>query len=363
MDKVDESAAVLALTENGKGVACKIYRNFSGAVLYLPQRFQDKENYPGHENNAYYFSNWQETVKMIFDRYDYIIFVCAAGIAVRSVAPLLKDKNEDPAVVVVDDKGKHAISLLSGHRGGGNYLAKELAAILEARAVITTATDLEGWRMPPDLLAFHLEAHAEPAELVKEFNRRAAEGEKINIYSPFNLAKEIKTEYSWQGWPDEDSKGDFQAPAVVVSPYVVKARVDEDEFLYLKPRCLVVGLGCRRGVSGELISEAVKSVLAEYGLDEKCIKALATIEYKATETGIHEYKKEIDVPLLTCNKKVIQELEGSFQGSSRVRSELGVDGVCEPAAKVVSGGKILVPKQKRRKVTVSIALAKSWWWD
>ena len=133
------SAAILCLTEGGLRLAQSLAQTLSPVQIYAPVRLQ-KLSAPGGGNPVQFFDSWPGIFAQIFRTYRQIICIMATGIVVRSLAPLLQDKYNDPAVVVIDEGGRFAISLLSGHRGGANRLAEQVAAGLSGQAVITTAT-------------------------------------------------------------------------------------------------------------------------------------------------------------------------------------------------------------------------------
>jgi len=363
--------AVVALTRNGARTGERLARNLPGTILYLPERLKTDLTFPG--GAVEYFKEWQALVKDLFFEKSYLVFVSAVAIAVRSLSPHLHDKYRDPAVVVVDEGGQYAVSLLSGHRGGGNELAREVAQTLGGEPVITTATDRAGKKYPPDQLAAEMKASLEPSSLVKEFNRRLAEGEQLNLYSPFALADGIKKEYRWQGWPGApgNSKGAlpgpcletcFDEPALLVSPYRVKPA--QQKVLQIKPPCLVVGIGCRKEVPLQAVREAITEAFRRHGVDLACIGSLSIVDFKGKEEAIRAFCREQEIPLKIYSVEEIAALKGTYRESTRVLQELGVGGVCEPAAKLAAeGGSTLLPKEKHGPVTVSVALEKSWWWD
>lgn len=357
---VANKGAVLAVTKNGAQIGRKIVFHMSGFRLYLPKRLKAESSPQG--DNTVFFDNWQEVIEYLFHNCSYLIFVTAVGIAVRSISPHLRSKLKDPGVIVVDEQGRYSISLVSGHFGGANKLTEDVAHITGSDAVITTATDSCGKKFAPDLLASYLQGFCEPPELVKEFNRLIVEGEVIYLYSPYPLTEEIKKEYSWQEWPQHLEGNSFFEPAIIITPY--EFELQGKKLLFIKPRCLVVGLGCRQGVSLETVERAVEETFSLYDLDKRCIKTLATIDFKVREPSIAAFSAKLGLPLVGYTKEKIAELNGTYAGSNRVKEKLGVDGVCEPTAVIAAKkGITLVPKIKYGQVTVSVALEKSWWLD
>ncbi|MBZ4688191.1 MAG: cobalt-precorrin hydrolase [Clostridia bacterium] len=342
----ENKLAILALTKGGAALGKRLKKSFPHSHLYLPERLKDEES-----EESFYFTNWKDTVKKIFEIYQGIIFIMATGIVVRAIAPHLKDKKEDPAVVVVDERGRFPISLLSGHVGGANELCIEVANFLEVEPVITTATDVNE-KPAVDMLAKKLNCKAVPPEKVKLFNRLLAEGEAVELYTmwPEAFAGEGFVLRSWEELGQKlNTRG-----AVIITNRKITPPSGEHIFLY--PRNLVVGVGCRRDVPEEDIMAAISIVFDEYQLNMESIKLLASIDLKAKERGIISVAQKLGIPFKTIPIEKISRLEGTFQESHFVKKITGVGGVCEPAARILSrGGKLVVPKQKIGKVTVAVA--------
>lgn len=352
----NKGLAILSLTVGGARLAVRLQSILGEGQLMLPRRLQEEL---GEEPVAEYFDRFSDAFGRAFHSYSALVCIMAAGIVVRSLAPLAVSKHLDPAVVVVDEMGRFAISLLSGHWGGANQLAARVADGLGGQAVITTATDVQG-KAAVDLLASEMPARVLPLEKVKIFNRRLAEGKEVYIYSPWPLKSEVKRGFAYQPWP-EDSNG-FREPAVVISH---KAAWDFSgrEIIQIRPRNLVLGLGCRKGVSLEQVKEALDQVMKLFQLDLDCVKAMASANIKAEEPALLALARQMGIEFKVFSPEEIKSLEGSFTESAWVQEIIGVGGVCEPTALLASrGGITLVPKQKRGPVTVSVAMEKSWWW-
>ncbi len=347
----ESSTAIIVLTKGGAKLGCKLKKNNKNYHLYVPQRLLKEIK---EEKDIYSFLDWKAAAKYVFCNYNKIVFVMAAGIVVRTVAPLIKDKRTDPAVVVVDEKGRFPISLLSGHIGGANALCKEIAVILNVEPVITTATDVNN-RPAVDMLANDLNCKMPSSEKLKFFNRLLAEGETVEL---FTLWPEIANEKDFTIRPindlEENNLNINSKGIVIITNKFTKIPLIEN--LILHPRNLIVGLGCRRGIPRDEILEAVKKVFNKFKLIEDSIKLIASIDLKADEKGIIEAAEELGVSFVTVSAEELKELEDNFNGSQFVKKITGVGGVCEPAAKKVSRmGKIIVPKQVIGKVTVAVA--------
>jgi cobalt-precorrin 5A hydrolase len=408
IEKVNKTA-IFALTEKGSLLALKLAKMLEDSFneetinVFIPKRLKNKTMDLNYElNNAkffkkHYFNNWQETFTGAFRNYKNIICIMAAGIVVRTMAPCLDSKLNDPAVVVVDEKGEYAISLLSGHVGGANKLAKIVASKLGGQAVITTATDVNK-KPAVDMLAVKIDATLKPIGLLKVFNRFLAEGKEVFVTSPFPIKPEVTEGFTWQNWTDSfiekpgavsvtDTNSKVSIPdsyketcsTVIISPYIydlsdtnindtVKNNADIKRFspyvMQLLPKNLVVGIGCRRGVLLEDVESAYNYVLDEFKINGSCIKCLATIDFKGEEGALRLLSKKLQIPLITVTKQEINTLEGTFEPSSWVQKTIGVGGVCEPAARIAAKrGITIVPKQKIGQVTISVAMERSWWLD
>lgn len=347
--------AVLCLTLTGSQLGLNLAASLGDCVVYIPRRLAAELR---ANQTVKFFDAWNTAFGEVWATHSKIICIMAAGIVVRSLASRLKSKYQDPAVVVMDENGQYAISMLSGHIGGGNELAIEAARCTGGQAVITTATDVQG-QMAADLLALDIEAIIDPTDNLKIINRNLAENQPVYLYSPWPLVPAIKKGFIWREWPGD---GRFVQPAVIIGH--IGQHPSREEILWLKPRNLTVGLGCRQGVSCDELRIALDQVLARYDLDPRCIRNLASIELKADEPGLRHLAKNMGIPLLTFSRAAIQMLAGTYQESDWVKQITGVGGVCEPAARLASRqGITLVPKQKIGPVAISVAMEKSWWWD
>lgn len=277
---------------------------------------------------------------------DAFIFVGAAGIAIRAIAPYVADKTRDPALVVVDEKGQFVIPLLSGHIGGANELAVRIAAELGAQPVLTTATDVRGL-FAVDVFATKNNLWISDMKQAKQISARLVRGEKVGFYSELPLEGELPEELVGIA-----ASADTVNVGIVVSPYLKQVFKDQ---LLLVPRCLTVGIGCKRGTPKEKILAAVQEVFVSAGLSLQAIGKVASIDLKKDEEGLIAVALEFDVPFETFSAEALAAVEGEFSESSFVQSVTGVDNVCERAA-VLDGGELIVRKVAKDGVTVAVAM-------
>ena len=277
---------------------------------------------------------------------DALVFVGAAGIAVRGIAPFVKSKLTDPAVLCMDEQARFVISLLSGHVGGANELTSHVAALLGAVPVITTATDLHR-KFAVDVFARNQGLVLCEKDVAKEVSAAVLEEETVGLYSDFEIRGRIPLELSIQ---KRDGLG--------VSISVDDAYEPFPRTLHLVPRIVVLGIGCRRGTSVETLRRAAMEALALNQISPRSVAVLASIDLKAEEPGLLALSREWGADFVTYSTQEFREAEydGIFQESEFVRQITGVGNVCERAALLASGQRTLLQgKIARDGVTIAIA--------
>ena len=269
-----------------------------------------------------------------------LIFVGAAGIAVRAVAPYLVHKADDPAVVCVDEGGSFAIPLVSGHLGGANELAREIARILGATAVITTATDVNGV-FAADEWARVQGCAVLGTEQIKAVSGKLLSGEPV----------EVKTLFPVDGEPPEGVElSDTAEPDVWVD-------VRPHAGLVVAPRALRLGIGCRRGVTKETLEARFATFCRVSGVLPESIAEAATIDLKADEKGLLAFCAGHGWNLKFYSDEELLKAEGTFTASDFVETQIGVDNVCERAAMLSAGmdGELFVRKFAGEGVTFALS--------
>ena len=281
-----------------------------------------------------------------------LLFIGACGIAVRAIAPFLTDKLHDVPVLVMDERGRYVIPLLSGHVGGANELAHYLAGKTGAEPVITTATDINN-KFAVDLFTKRNNLFIENKEGIVKVSSKVLAGEVITI--------------SIEPGHGADGTGkSCLPPGIRLAAYPPEESVDvlitskEDKFntaLVLRPREYVIGLGCKKGKSIEEINAFVTKKMKELGITAAQVYAVASISLKSEEQGIVSWCDKEGIPFLTYTVEELQEVKGSFTGSSFVMEKTGVDNVCERAALKACGnhGKLITPKHAENGMTIAVA--------
>ena len=272
---------------------------------------------------------------------DALIFVGSCGIAVRSFAPYLRSKAEDPAVICVDELGTFVIPLLSGHIGGANRLAEGLAESLGAKAVITTATDINH-RFSVDKWAAEQGFMIDDLKTAKEISSAILERD-VPLLSDLPVKGSLPP-------------GTFGASRGELGIYVgFKDLSPFERTLRIIPKVLRLGIGCRRGTSVDAIEKAVRSVLKDHGIDPRSVKSAASIDLKKDEAGLLEFCSRWELPAAFYTADELRSVPGDFTPSPFVEKVTGVDNVCERAA-AFGGGRIIVKKTAMDGVTCAVAM-------
>ncbi|BAH05689.1 cobalt-precorrin 5A hydrolase [Clostridium kluyveri] len=283
------------------------------------------------------------TEKLMKD-YDAIIFVSSTGIAVRAIAPFIKNKSEDPAIIVVDILGKYVISLLSGHLGGANELSKKIAKIINAEDIITTATDNLNLKAP-DIIAKENNLIIDNMGDAKCISALMVNGENIIFEDEENLI------HTPRGYGDnlETASG----VVYVTNKLNYFNTYGKMAVLKLIRKNVIIGVGCRKDYSIEAMQNTVREKLKEYNIDERAVKIVTSCNIKSEEKAIIELGKFFGAQFKTFSREDIKSIEHKYKGSKFVEGHIGVKAVCEPCVEL-SGGKILVNKLNLSGMTLCI---------
>ncbi len=337
---------VAALTPRGAALARRVAAALPGAVCWLP------ENLAAGEGGCRSFVRFTEVAREAFARRENLVCIMAAGIVVRAIAPLLSHKGVDPAVVVVDEAGRFAVSLLSGHLGGANDLARQVATLLGGTPVITTATDVAG--LPAlDALAFRLGLELENLAAVRAVSMALLNGTPVTLVDPAARLAAVRAAHPEGFQPEEDLKHALSRPGPGVYVGCREAPWPPD-WLRLRPRVLAAGVGCHRGVEAEAVLAVVHEVFSREGLSLRCLRALATVAARRDEPGLKEAARRLGVELVWFSAAELAEVEAPNPSGVAAR-HLGTPSVAEAAALKAAGGRLLVPKVKTPHLTLAVA--------
>lgn len=345
---------MICFTERGAWVCRRLFHKLKETgeecEAIIPKRFLREEwKKEGlKEREEEFLSQW--TGKMFAEKRA-MIFVSATGIAVRAIAPWIRDKMTDPSVVTVDEGAQFVIPLLSGHVGGANELARHIADWLEAVPVITTATDVNG-KFAVDLFASAYHMTIIDRKEAKNISAAVLEGKQIGVFSDLPI-KKLPDGFVMDRWCEEN------ICITVKDPSFPEKKAS---YLRLVPRAVVLGVGCRRGTDPEFMKEKVFALLKEHGIDPAAVKAIASVDVKQDEPAVLGLKQVFDGECLhqPCEQRFytpeqLNQVPGDFKESAFVKKQIGVGNVCERSA-CAAGGKLLVEKQAGDGITLAAAL-------
>lgn len=357
--------ALISFSRNGAALSKKI-ADFLGPVGCQSIRRElpvtgpvgeDRHDVTVAVKSVYVEGSIEESVKdwtaEQFEKQDAIIFVGAVAIAVRSIAPMAASKCKDPAVLVIDEKGNYCIPILSGHIGGANALAKMISEAFSMEAVITTATDIQGkWAV--DVFAVKNHLQIEDLKKAKEISAKILAGEQIRYYVENGI--QVKGKVPEEILLVEDRQAEAEAPDIYTGIYQCP---QWNKTLFLIPKSVVMGIGCKKGTPLENIEQAVAQALQAAGICQKAIKAVASIDLKAEEQGLLDYCEKYHLEFYTYTSEELEAVEGTFTGSAFVKKITGVDNICERSALcALEDGKLLSKKYTQNGVTVAFAMGK-----
>ncbi len=340
---------VFAVTGKGLALAGRISSIYSDVVVSGPDDIRD--------------GGLGQAVKEAFSSSKALFFIGATGIAVRMVAPHLKGKHLDPAVVVMDDSARFVISLLSGHLGGANELARELAAIYGAQPVITTATDAAGLACAEDISkAFGLVI--QDTKKIKCVNSAILKGAAVLVIDRDRarlaaIRERFKGIGPFRFRSSYPASGEFGA-VISITPFEASGVPDaiKERTLVMRPKEFVLGIGCGMGVSAKEIRLAVDAALEKTGISPLSIRSVATIDIKGNEPGLLRFASKMGLDISCFSGPVLDRIRPPSGRSKIVYGRTGTGSVCESAALISAGVKrIWLRKQKTGRVAVALARA------
>lgn len=328
-----------------------------------------------------YEKNLKQWCGKCFEEAEGILFIGACGIAVRTIAPFLKSKTTDPAVLVLDEAGQFVISLLSGHIGGANEFALTIAEAIGAIPVITTASDVNG-KLAVDVFAKKNGLAIGSMQAAKRIAAAILRGERVGVYCTGVIEDELPPELSLISESREERAAKRSSAAglgeeacvlfsgkadhlIWISEYIPDRRQlasclskADGTVLHLIPQAVILGAGCRRGKRYEEIKYAVDHVLEETQIAPQALCLAASIDLKKNEPGLLELCGSYGIELCTYPAEELERVQGDFKPSEFVRRTTGVDNVCERAALLAAGagGRIIHKKYAENGVTAALAV-------
>lgn len=362
-----KGVVIFSITRGGVDVALRLAKRLgTETTVFIPQRFSKELKELSEE--VVFFEKISDALSESFRRYSGIIWIGALGILVRLIAKSINDKAADPAVLCVDEKGKNVISVLSGHLGGANELARVVARHLSATPIITTASDVLG-TIPVDILGknFGWNMKADQKTITK-VSSAIVNYEKVAVVQECGemiFFPEGNIFYFVDLFDFLKKQEDFSA-CLFISYRTVPKDVFRIPVVFYHPKVLHVGVGFDKGVKGDELYLFLKETFSKFSLALESIKRVATVDVKRDDEEFRKFastvEKEFDAEVVFFPAEKLNEIEVS-NPSDVVRRYLGTSSVAEASALMsAGGGKLVVSKQKglsyhtNLNITLAVAL-------
>ena len=345
-----ENVSVLAITKNGVNIGGKLKELFPNWNIFAPSKLSNENN-----SITWYSEPTSDKIIELFKNSNALICLFSLGAVIRLIAPHLKDKKTDPAVIVIDDKMTFVISVLSGHIGGANELTQEISEKLNALPVITTAADVNktivvdlvgrqfGWKIDDETTVTKISAHMVNSEPIGVFQQTG------NTKWYKELPKNVTIYDNLEELKKSNSKAHL-----IISDAIIDNELAQESVIY-RPQSLVIGIGLHWDTTKDTIREGIEDCLEKFNLSSKCIAKLVSIKKPEDVQGLIDLGKEMKIPVEYVDREELAEII-TPNPSSTVKAFEGTASVSEAAAIKVSNGKLIVEKQKfPPNLTIAIA--------
>jgi len=345
-----EKVSVLAITKNGINIGEKLKELFPNWDIFVPSKLSNE-----NKSITWYSEPTSDKIIELFKNSNALICLFSLGAVIRLIAPYLKDKKTDPAVIVIDDKTNFVISVLSGHIGGANELTQEISEKLNALPVITTAADVNktiavdlvgrefGWKIDDETTVTKISAHmvnAEPIGVFQQTGNKKWYKELPKNVTIYNSLEELKK---------SNSKAHL-----IISDTIIDNGLAQESVIY-RPQSLVIGIGLHWDTTKDTIKDGIQHCLKKFNLSSKCIAKLVSIKKPEDVQGLIDLGKEMQIPIEYVNREELAEII-TPNPSSTVKAFEGTASVSEAAAIKISNGELIVEKQKfPPNLTIAIA--------
>lgn len=333
------SLYITAFTSKGINLAKTIEKEYNGK-LSVPKRL-------AKNTSLDYYDTLDSWTKEHFSTGNQLIFVGACAIGVRAIAPYVKDKFTDPAVLTVDELSQVVIPLLGGHVGGANELTLDIATFLGAIPAISTATDLQN-KVAIDVWAKKHNLAISDKIFAKNVSAKVLEEQEIVLYSDFPIEIDLPKGMRKNNGGDNNNYD---------NSVFITTKKEPQNSLRLIPKILHLGIGCRRGKTKEEIDTVVNHIIDTADIDTRAIASVSSIDLKCNEKGILDFCEERNLPFYTYSAEILSDINGDFTSSDFVTKITGVDNVCERSALCScksNDGEFIVRKQAMNGITVAI---------
>lgn len=338
----ENKIAIIAITSNGKKLAINIKKYMRNSDIYVSEKLYE-------QGFNIISTKLNDFVGTIFNKYDYIIFIMATGIVVRSIAPYIRDKTIDPGIIAIDEKGTNVISLLSGHIGGANGMTLAISKLINANPVITTATDVNN-KSSLDMICKSINGYIENfKESVKLINYMLVDNKKIGIYTDGNY--EVDT----RGFIKvNDIKNVDKLDSIVCITNKKELNIKHKNIIKIIPKDIVLAIGCRKDTDSDFLYECFIDFINKNNIDKEAIKIIGSVEVKKDEKAILDLSERLKIPFEIISINDIRKVEDKFDKSEFVKRSVGVYSVAEPVAYILSNENLIVNKSKYKGITFAM---------
>lgn len=337
---MNNNKVIIAITKNGINIAQKITSMDDTWTVYAPEKFFDKTRLKIN----WYTDSTSNKIKDLFENNNAVICIFSLGAVIRLIAPYLKSKKTDPAVMVIDDQANFVISVLSGHIGGANEITETIAQILDATPVITTAADVNK-TIAVDLLGREYNWKITLDENVTSVSACMVNQDSIGVYQDVgdvgwrkNLPKNVTIYQHIEEIINSNSSG-----SLIITDKILHD-IPKNSVVY-RPPSLVVGIGIHRDTKFNKIYSSIQNCMEKFGLDINCIAQFASVKKDIPVEGLEELSEYMKIPIQYLEKSELAEIQ-TPNPSKIVQKFEGTASVSEAAALRISNGKLIVQKQK-----------------
>ena len=347
-----KKVAILAITKNGIQMSLKLKENFSDFEVFAPKKFSNNDR-----KISWYEESTSEKIVDLFKNNNAIICLFSLGAVIRLLAPHIKDKKTDPAVIVIDDNANFVISVLSGHLGGANELSNEIADKIGATPVITTAADVNK-TIAVDLVGKEFGWKIEDDRNVTRISAFMVNKERIGVFQ--NIGKKewwkekLPENITFFSNMDDMKNSECKGYLIITNDDINNEEILKDAVIYRVPN-LVIGIGLHWDTSKDTILNGITETLDKFRLKKSMIAKFVSIKKDKDVIGLIELGKEMMIPVEYINREELATIS-TPNPSKTVQAFEGTASVSEAAAIKSSNGELIVEKQKfPPNLTVAIA--------
>lgn len=360
-----QKVAVLAITKHGISVGLKLLEEFPKWHIYAPDKFAS--SYDNDAQVRWYSDSTSGKIAGLFAKYDGLVCLFSLGATIRLIAPHMKSKKTDPAVLVIDEMANFVISVLSGHIGGANKLAETVAQRLGAQAVITTAADAKN-TMAVDMIGRDQKWVIEDDSAVTATSAFMVNEEKIGMYQ--DAGKKVEEWYGKKlpanvaAYDTLEDMYDSDAKACLIitdravnAEAAATATAPKKAVVIYRPPTLIVGVGVHYSTTPQTIQNGIAQTFARYGLATKSIAKITSIKKPADVPGLAQAAEELGVLLQLYDRKMLADITVP-NPSNTVQSFEGTPSVSEASCIAAGRCNLIVEKQKfPPDLTIAVARA------